>query len=210
VKKVAVRGMRIMPTRGFYLEFKKKVKYIEDGYKLLEMKRDELTRKLREDLDQLKIVRREYERKIKEVLKEFRKLYALLGESTISAQAATIPKDVDIYILPKSIMGVHVPFLKLRSEPNIENKISPALIGIAKKYKELLRTIIKLSELEMKIEIVSDDLERTNRMVNALEKIVIPEMKQTLKYIEDLLDEDMLEEFTRIKLVRDIILERRR
>jgi len=210
VKKVPAYGVRIMPTRGFYLEFKKKVKYIEEGYKLLEMKRDELTRELRENLNQLKIVRRECDKRIADVFEEFRKLYAILGESTINAQAAIIPKELDVHILPKSIMGVHVPFLKLKKEPKIEDKISPILMGIARKYKELLKILIKLSEMEIRIEVISDDLERTNRMVNALEKIVIPEMKQTLKYIEDLLDEDMLEEFTRIKLVRDIILERRK
>ncbi|MGQ4834128.1 MAG: V-type ATP synthase subunit D [Candidatus Asgardarchaeia archaeon] len=206
---MSVRGMRIMPTRGFYLEFKKKVKYIEDGYKLLEMKRDELTRQLREDLEQLKIVGHEYEKRAIEIMEEFRKLYALLGENTVDAQAAIIPKTLDIDVLPRSIMGVQVPFLKVKNEPNIKNKISPILAGIVKEYKELLKTLIKLSELEMKIEVVADNLEKTNRMVNALEKIVLPEMRQTLKYIEDLLDEDMLEEFTRIKLVRNVILERR-
>jgi len=201
--------MKVVPTRGFYLEFKKRVKYIEDGYKLLEMKRDELTRELRDYISQLQILREEMDKKVENVMINFRKVYALLGESVINGYIAATPKDLELDVLPKSIMGILVPFVKIVSEVNVKDKYTPLLQGVVDDFKDLLRIIIKLSELEAKIDVVSDDLERTNRMVNALEKILIPEMKATLKYIEDLLDEDMLEEFMRIKLVRNIIMSRR-
>ncbi|MGQ4913616.1 MAG: V-type ATP synthase subunit D [Candidatus Asgardarchaeia archaeon] len=206
---MSVRTMKVVPTRGFYLEFKKRVKYIEDGYKLLEMKRDELTRELRDYISQLQILREEMDKKVENVMINFRKVYALLGESVINGYIAATPKDLELDVLPKSIMGILVPFVKIVNEVNIKDKYTPLLQGVADDFKDLLRIIIKLSELEAKIDVVSDDLERTNRMVNALEKILIPEMKATLKYIEDLLDEDMLEEFMRIKLVRNIIMSRR-
>ncbi|RLI65697.1 MAG: hypothetical protein DRO67_02335 [Candidatus Asgardarchaeum californiense] len=206
---MSVRTMKVVPTRGFYLEFKKRVKYIEDGYKLLEMKRDELTRELRDYISQLQILREEMDKKVENVMINFRKVYALLGESVINGYIAATPKDLELDVLPKSIMGILVPFVKIVSEVNVKDKYTPLLQGVVDDFKDLLRIIIKLSELEAKIDVVSDDLERTNRMVNALEKILIPEMKATLKYIEDLLDEDMLEEFMRIKLVRNIIMSRR-
>lgn len=206
---MSVSSMKVLPTRGFYLEFKKRVKYIEEGYKLLEMKRDALTKELREYIGELQIIREEMDKKADKIMNKFRKIYSLLGASVIDGYIASVPKKLDLEVLPKSIMGILVPFTKLISEPEIKDKFGPLIREIVEDMRELLGIIIKLSELEAKIDVVSDDLERTNRMVNALEKILIPEMKATLKYIEDLLDEDMLEEFMRIKIVRNIIFSRR-
>ncbi|MHA1609769.1 MAG: V-type ATP synthase subunit D, partial [Candidatus Njordarchaeales archaeon] len=74
---------------------------------------------------------------------------------------------------------------------------------------EILQDLIKLGEIEIWIEVIANDLERTNRTVNALEKIIIPQLKALAKYIQDLIEEEDLEEFTRIKLVRNIIIRRR-
>ena len=59
----SVLGAGIKPTRGFLLDLKKRVKFIEEGYKLLEMKRDELARELRSNLDLLRVKRSELEKK---------------------------------------------------------------------------------------------------------------------------------------------------
>ena len=107
-------------------------------------------------------------------------------------------------------MGIHVPEVKLENLPDIKNKYPPIVRSVAEIIYEMLDDLIKITELEMKIEIISYDLERTNRIVNALEKIVLPSMKSTIKLIEDMLDEDELEEFIRLKIVREKILGRGR
>ena len=63
--------------------------------------------------------------------------------------------------------------------------------------------------METKIESIARDLERTNKIVNALENVVIPDLERDIKYIEDMLEEDDLEEFVRLKFARDKILKRR-
>ena len=196
-----------MPTRGFLLNFKRRVKAIEEGYKLLEMKRDELSNKLRAYLENLKSAKREVHSSASEVMKEFSKIYGLIGPDVIDILAASIEK-LEIQVLPISIMGINVPEVKLKKLPDVKNKYPPVVRSIAMALYDLLDDLIKITTLEMKIEIISYDLERTNRTVNALEKIVIPEMKKTIKFIEDVLDEDELEEFTRLKMVRDKILRR--
>ena len=69
--------------------------------------------------------------------------------------------------------------------------------------------VVILDELETKIESIARDLERTNKIVNALENVVIPDLERDIKYIEDMLEEDDLEEFVRLKFARDKILKRR-
>ena len=135
--------------------------------------------------------------------------FLLLTGEIVDALSASIEK-LRIRILPISIMGIHVPEVKLENLPDIKNKYPPIVRSVAEIIYEMLDDLIKITELEMKIEIISYDLERTNRIVNALEKIVLPSMKSTIKLIEDMLDEDELEEFIRLKIVREKILGRGR
>ncbi|RLI06122.1 V-type ATP synthase subunit D, partial [Candidatus Bathyarchaeota archaeon] len=48
-----------------------------------------------------------------------------------------------------------------------------------------------------------------NRKVNALENIVIPQFKNIIKFIEDKIDEESLDELVRLKLIGGALARRR-
>ena len=206
---MAVTGLRVVPTKGYLLELKRRIEIIKEGYRLLSMKRDELTAKLTNFLEQLKAVRRGVLERVEQVLIRFREAYALLGPDVIKAHASLNRGVFEVDILPLSIMGILVPRVKVLREAEVEDKYGYIIREQIYELRELLQDLIKIAELEMKIEIISSDLERTNRIVNALEKIIIPEMEQLARYIAELIEEESLEEFTRIKLIRDLIVTRR-
>jgi len=202
-------GLRARPTRGFLLELKKKIQITEEGYRILSHKRDELVSKLRELLELLRAIRKDILKKFQEILKDFRNGYALIGPEEISAYTLSTKGKLDIQILPMSVMGVIAPKVKARKIVEIKNSFPPLIRQFAYYMSEILQDLIKLGEIETGVEIIANDLERTNRTVNALEKIIIPQLKAIAKYIQDLIEEEDLEEFTRIKLVRNIIVRRR-
>lgn len=206
---MSVVGMRVIPTKGFLLELKRRIEIIKEGYRLLSMKRDELTAKLTSFLEQLKAIKREVMGRAEAVYERFRLAYAVIGASKVGSYANLTRGEFEANVLPVSIMGVTIPIVKLLREVEIKDRFGPVIRENIYELKELLKDLIKLSELEMKIEIIASDLERTNRIVNALEKIIIPEMEALAKYIEDRIEEDDLEDFIRIKLIRNIIVERR-
>ncbi|MCW3976225.1 MAG: V-type ATP synthase subunit D [Candidatus Bathyarchaeota archaeon] len=204
-----VLGAGVKPTRGFLLELKKRVKFIEEGHRLLEMKRDELGRELRSSLDTLGTQRSELEKRFEKALENLLRAYASLGSGEIESNKASTEKKVSIEVLPKSVMGILVPFLKIVERPILKNKFGVITRSTAHEFEDLLEDLLKITELESRIEMIADDLEKTNRKVNALEKIVIPDYNQVIKFIEDRIDEDMLEEIIRTKLVRELIHRRR-
>jgi len=206
---LALAGLAAIPTKGFLLEFKRRVEIIEEGYRLLEMKRDELTRKLKEFLEELRAERRRVVEDAEKVLEKFREVYAELGPEVVRSYAALNKGALEVEVLPLSVMGVHVPVVRIVGEPEVKDKFNPLLMSVVGGLEELMRDLIRITELETKIEVIARDLERTNRIVNALERIIIPELKETIRYIEDMLEEEALEEFTRIKFVRDLIARRR-
>ncbi len=205
----AILGAGVKPTRGFLLELKKRVRFIEEGYKLLEMKRDELGRELKSCIDLLGTQRSELEKNFENALQILLRAYASLGSGEIESYRTSAGKMLDVEVMPKSVMGVLVPSLRIVDKPVLKNKFGAIIRSAAHEFEKLLEDLLKVTELESRIEKISEDLETTNRKVNALEKIVIPDYFRVIKFIEDRIDEDMLEEIIRTKLVRTLIVKRR-
>ncbi|MGC8850059.1 MAG: V-type ATP synthase subunit D [Candidatus Bathyarchaeia archaeon] len=204
----AVAGARAKPTRGFLLQLKRRVGFIEEGYKLLEMKRDELAKELRADLEELGSRRIGFEEKVEDALEAVAWMHASLGSMDASSWINP-ERGLELEVLPRSVMGIQVPYVKILHMPEVKDKFTPVVRAAARKIHGILNDLVSIAELEARIERVAEDLEKTNRQVNALEKIVIPGYKRTIKYIEDMLEEAMLEEFTRTKFVKALLSKRR-
>lgn len=202
-------GAAVKPTKGFLLQLKKRVSFIEEGYRLLELKRDELAKELRTSLEELAAKKKGFEEKVEDALKRLGRAYATLGTVEMASQTWVAEKNLQIEVLPKSVMGILVPYVRILSKSPVSDRYSPIARSAAQAFHELIEDLAQLAELESRVERIADDLEKTNRKVNALEKIVIPQYRRIIKQIEDRLDEDMLEEFIRTKFVRTIISARR-
>jgi V/A-type H+-transporting ATPase subunit D len=202
-------GAAVKPTKGFLLQLKKRVSFIEEGYRLLELKRDELAKELRTSLEELAVGRKGFEEKVEEALKRLGGAYATLGTGEMTSQTWVAEKNLRIEVLPKSVMGILVPYVRILNKPTVSDRYSPIARSAAQAFHNLIDGLMQLAELESRVERIADDLEKTNRKVNALEKIVLPQYRRIIKQIEDRLDEDMLEEFIRTKFVRTIISTRR-
>lgn len=68
---------------------------------------------------------------------------------------------------------------------------------ILSKTKELLEKLLRLAEVEKTCQLMADDIEKTRRRVNGLEYSIIPQLEETIHYIEL-----KLEEAERASLVR--------
>lgn len=71
-----------------------------------------------------------------------------------------------------------------------------------KAFSRTLELLIELASLQVSFLTLDAAIKVTNRRVNALEKVVIPKIENTLAYIKDELDEMDREEFYRLKMVQ--------
>ena len=60
----------------------------------------------------------------------------------------------------------------------------------------------KLSELKISVLRLANEVKKTIRKVNALEKIAIPELKETVAHIESRLEENERDMFVLMKMVK--------
>jgi V/A-type H+-transporting ATPase subunit D len=106
-------------------------------------------------------------------------------------------------------MGVRYPFIKVDKDPQITGELDITLSEAAEKVLGVLNDIIQIAEFEARVERIADELGKTNRKVNALENTIIPSYRQIIKFIEDKLDEESLEELVRMKLIGGALARRR-
>ena len=101
------------------------------------------------------------------------------------------------------------PYVKILSKPRVEGELDITLSQAAERVLGILEKMIQLAEFEARVERIADELGKTNRKVNALENTIIPSYKRVIKFIEDKLDEESLEELVRMKLIGGALARRR-
>lgn len=188
-------------TKGFLIEMKKRISFVERGCEFLKMKRDHLAKELRESIDILRGQRGLLVDRLKEVYKLVTSAFLSLGPTEVVSQTRSIRKDLELEVLPLSIMGVLYPMVKIIRRSDLAVELDLTIERAAEKLSEILEQLIHLAEFESRTERIADELGKTNRKVNALEDIIIPRYKTTIKFIEDKIDEEGLEELVRTKLI---------
>jgi V/A-type H+-transporting ATPase subunit D len=203
---------QINPTRMELIKKNAQIKLAEQGRDLLREKMDALIKEFFNVLASVSQSRGELE-----------KLSAVAQHALIIAQAIDDPvtlksasfatrRGVTLAIKGKNIMGVPVPIIeKKRFVKSLLDRgysilgVSGRIDEAAEKFEAELDLIITLAETETSLRRLGGEIQMTRRRVNALEQILIPELKRQAKYIEVTIDERDREDLYRLKKVKKII-----
>ena len=199
----------VRPTKGYLMDLKRRIGFIERGCEFLKLKRDHLAKELSASLDILKGRRKLLLESLKEAYRALTAAYLSLGPTEVKSQASSIRRILELEVLPRSVMGVRYPYVKILSKPRVEGELDITLSQAAERVLGILERMIQLAEFEARVERIADELGKTNRKVNALENTIIPSYKRVIKFIEDKLDEESLEELVRMKLIGGALARRR-
>lgn len=194
---------RVAVTRGVLLRLREQLDFTKRGKELLEMKRDNLAAETNRLLDKIK-VRREFEQRLMEAYDSLRAAYVTLGYSRLQSQAFTV-KPLEAKVRLRSVMGVLVPEIVQGQKPAINSITDPSAYAAAEQLTSSMGELLSIAEAEARIESIAQELMLTNRKVNALERVILPNIIETLRYIEGRLEEETLEEFFRAKRVKALI-----
>ena len=195
----ATSGVR--PTKGYLMETKRRIQTVERGTEFLKLKRDQLAKDLTESLDVLKGRRGLLLNNLQEAYGALTAAYLSLGPMEVQSQTRSIKNTLELEVLPRSVMGVIYPSVRIKERPEIAAELDITLAFAAEKVYEIIEELIRLAEFEERVSRIAEELGSTSRKVNALENMVIPDMRYIIKFIEDKLDEESMEELVRMKLI---------
>jgi V/A-type H+-transporting ATPase subunit D len=199
----------INPTRMELLKLKQREKLAIKGHSLLKEKRNALIMEFFNILERVKGSRENVSEKLEDAYKDLTESQIIMGDLAVRKAAMSVKESVNVDIESRSIMGVVVPVMDydVQKRSIVERgygfmDTSVKLDEAAKEFEESLTLIIELAEVEKTIILLASEIESTKRRVNALEHIIIPRIKNTVKYIEMRLEEMDRENFVRLKMIK--------
>ena len=205
----------INPTRMELTRLKGRIKTARRGHKLLKDKRDELMKQFMEVVRRNRALRRRVEEGLEKAGRAMAVAGAVMSPEMLE-QALLYPKQsVELDVTYRNVMSVNVPVYHFHTANEDPTEIYP--YGFAQTSGELdaalealgqvFRDMLELAEVEKTMQLLSQDIEKTRRRVNALEYVVIPEMQRNIRYITMKLDENERGNTTRLMKVKDMVLQ---
>ncbi|UCE33244.1 MAG: V-type ATP synthase subunit D [Deltaproteobacteria bacterium] len=199
----------VKPTRMELLKLRRRVKLADRGHKLLKEKRDALVSEFMTIIRQYREARNFAEESLRTAFQNLLMAEVLLGFRDIEQISDITLRDIDIDLSIKNIMGVSIPVLKAYDLVRKVNErgygflsTTAKLDDAAKSFEESLTLLLSLAEVEESVRRIAEEIEKTKRRVNALEYIVIPRLKATIKHIEMRMEEIERESFMRLKKIK--------
>ncbi len=206
---------QVTPTRMELQNLKKKLGTAVRGHKLLKDKRDELMRQfldlVRENMD----LRLKVEEGIRAANTNFVIAKAAMSEQILNTALMAPKQSVWLEVEDKNVMSVDIPVLEYKTRTADENDIysygfaytSSDLDSAVQSLADILPDMLKLAETEKACQLMSIEIEKTRRRVNALEHVIIPDTQTSIKYITMKLDENERSTQIRLMKVKDMVLE---
>jgi len=201
--------LAVNPTRMELLKLKKRLILARRGYRLLRDKQDELMRNFLSLIEEIKDLRLTVERELFEAYGSFLVARSYMGREFLEEALMLAPLETSLEVTYTPLLNLRVPSYKLKTEGDYFSygvlTTSMELDLALKKYRELIPKMVELAEKEKRLEMLSFEIERTRRRVNALEHILIPNIVETISYISMKLEELERSNLIRLMKIKEIV-----
>lgn len=204
--------LNVKPTRMELASLKERLELSTRGHKLLKDKQDELMRRFILLIKKNNRLRDEVEAELVESMKEFVVAKSLINESFIEELFVGTETNVELDIQEKNVMSVIVPEMNFNvKEAEVSSDVqygylnsSSEMDDAIERIEDVLPKLLELSEIEKTCQLMADEIEKTRRRVNALEYRMIPQLQETIRYIQMKLEENERSAIVRMMKVKDM------
>ncbi len=199
--------LNISPTKSNLLSTKSSLELAEEGYELLDKKRNVLIQEMMERIDEAKKIQSQINQYFYNAYEALQIVDITQGIKTVEEIAGGIDLIDNLKIRTYSVMGVEIPEVEELSQGIIPHysfyKTNLALDRAYNNFQKVVYLISRLAEIETSVYRLAASIKKTQKRANALENISIPRYEKTVKFIEERLEEKEREEFFRMKLLKE-------
>lgn len=200
-------GQNVAATKIELLKYKRSSQVASMVRKILDDKRKVLLKNIEEMIDEASKARGGIWDPLQDIYQSVNEAYLALGTSTVDSVAQATPAVMELETKIKRVVDVKIPALSVtekdtKSLPYGFGDTNSSIDRAAKQIKTLLPKIAKAAEYENSIFTLAKALEKTQKLLNALENVIIPQYQQRIKFIIASLEEKEREEFAKLKKVK--------
>ncbi len=196
----------IAPTRTNLIRLRKELRFAKEGYEILDRKREALTGELVRVAKEADALQKEVWTLLQTAYDAMEKARLVMGSDHVEWASLAVNKTVDVRLRLRGIMGVAIPQIEARGEPPkllySPGDTAAVLDEASSMFREVLLRIPQLSMLTAAVWRLANELKKTQRRVNALQHIFIPNYQHQIEFIVSSLEEREREETFRLKWLK--------
>jgi V/A-type H+-transporting ATPase subunit D len=199
--------LNIAPTKSNLLALKRQLAFAEEGYDLLEQKRQILIFELMSRLSRARNAEQSAAEALRHAFTALHEAQLEVGSEALDRASLAVRMDHQVDISDQRLMGMEIPHMTVRlDQVTVQFGMggTSANTDIAmSRFVEVLPLLAELAELENAVMRLARELRKTQRRCNALSKIFMPDYRETISYITGALEEREREAFVILKMIRD-------
>ena len=205
----------ITPTRMVLNQMKGRLKTAVRGHKLLKDKRDELMRQFLDVVRRNRELREKVEAGLTEAFAALSVASAVMSPDMLEQSLIYPRQSVSLDVSYRNVMSVNVPVYDFQTRSAEPGEIFP--YGFAQTSGELddalaalsgvFQDMLELAQVEKSMQLMAQEIEKTRRRVNALEYVMIPDLRKNIKYIAMKLEENENSTKVRLMKVKEMVLQ---
>jgi V/A-type H+-transporting ATPase subunit D len=208
----------VRPTRAELLERRSQIALAEQGMDLLKQKRDALLLEFMGVMDETLRLSDSLQKTVSEAQYSLAVSQAVDGVVALRSAGLATKGEIVVDMTGTKIMGVSVPVVTKGDSP-IKSSftrgysvtgVSSRVDETADKFERVLDVIIEYADIETRLKRLGEEINKTNRRVNALEQVTVPALREQVSYISQTLDERAREDLFRLKKVKKKIENKKR
>jgi len=199
--------LNIPPTKSNLRMVKQSYNTAKEGYDLLEQKREIMVMELMSYLERVKRVEKDLDKVLTEAYNSLKKSITSLGYKEVEDRARFISYNLEMRKKNTKLVGMNLPSIEI-TNPKLDFQYSflnttSQIDDTTTKFLNLIAIIREMAEIRTIIWKLSAEVKKTQRRVNALDKVVIPQSVETIKFIQDTLEERERDETFITKMVKN-------
>lgn len=203
---------KVNPNRMMLLRLRRRLELARRGHKLLKNKQEKLMQNFFALVKETGELRRDVEKVLLYIGRHFIDGRGATNRQQLEDALELSTRRGELRIDTKVEMNVRIPVFDL-TIPDTEfayslTSTSPELDTAFETLIERFSDILALAERENALFLLSEELEKTRRRVNALEYVLIPDLEVVLRSIEDKLSENERSNQTRLMKIKDMVQQR--
>ena len=201
--------INVAPTRSNLIRIRKELQFSKEGYEILNRKREVLTTELIQMAHKAEELQSEVWKLLAEAYEAMERAQLNMGRERVEWAALAANKTVEVQLKFRGIMGVSIPVIESKGAPaemlyslgDTNASLDEASSGFAK----VTKLIPELSMVMTTVWRLATELRKTQRRVNALQYIFIPEYEETVSFIVSSLEEREREDTFMLKMLKNRI-----
>jgi len=202
------KRLNISITKSNVIKIREELEYAQEGYELLEQKREVLVIEVMNLIEKFREFDKEVRCALSSTYETLKETFLILGKKSLEKVRLSATSHGNIQINYRSIMGIILPIIIYYQEDGLYNQYgfvetSYSLDKVVAQFLDCLKKLAQLAQIEICLWRLASELKKTQRKANALNNIFIPEYKNTIKYLEDVLEEKEREELFQLKRVKN-------